>query len=334
VQSAGTLIRIEDEPPRARLDRFRAALADTIAPFSVTVEAGPDLRAQVLNGRVGAVELTKVTAPPMQASRTSNHIRVSDPDEIKVDVQVRGNSVFAQDTREAALAPGDVTFMDLSRPIQMSGRNDEQEIIAIRFPRSAVALRQSELDRLTAVSISGRDGLGAPISALARHMARSLEGETQSEGVRLSAALLDLLVVALAERLDRIEALAPATRRRALLAGVQSFIEQRLSDPKLSPSTIAAANHISIRYLHKLFEAQELTVAGWIRRRRLEQCRRDLMNPAMSDWSASAIAARWGIGNASQFSRQFRDVYGVPPALYRRDVGRSGTDSLTGLLHA
>src|SRR5262245_56805398 len=163
--SVGRLIRIEDDPPRARLDRFRAALADTIAPFSVTVEAGHELRARVLNGRVGAIDLTKVSAPPIQASRTSADIRVSDPDEVKIDVQVRGNSVFAQDTREAALAPGDVTFMDLSRPIRMSGRDDDQEIIAVRFPRSAVALRQSELDRLTAVSISGRDGLGAPISA-------------------------------------------------------------------------------------------------------------------------------------------------------------------------
>jgi len=319
-RSVGALIRIEDGTPRARLDRFRAALADTIAPFSVSVEAGPELRAQVLNGRVGSVELTKVTAPPMQASRTSGHIRVSDPDEVKIDVQVRGKSVFAQDTREAALAPGDLTFMDLSRPIRLSGRDGEQEIIAIRFPRSALALRQSDLDRLTAVPISGQDGLGAPISALAHHMARSLEDEMQVEGVRLSAALLDLLAVALAERLDRIETLAPATRRRTLLAGVQSFIEQRLSDPGLSPRTIAVANHISIRYLHKLFEAQEVTVAGWIRQRRLEQCRRDLLNPAMSHWTASAIAARWGIGNASQFSRQFRDAYGTPPAAFRRSA--------------
>jgi AraC-like DNA-binding protein len=129
---------------------------------------------------------------------------------------------------------------------------------------------------------------------------------------------LDLLIVALAERLDRRAAIAPDTRRRALLASVQSFIDRRLADPELSPSKIAAANHISLRYLHKLFETQETTVARWVRQRRLERCRRDLLDPALGHWSVSAIGARWGLMNATHFSRAFRAAYGMPPTAYRR----------------
>jgi AraC-like DNA-binding protein len=128
---------------------------------------------------------------------------------------------------------------------------------------------------------------------------------------------MDLLIVALAERLGRAATLAPTTQRRALLASVQGFIDQRLADPELSPSAIAAAHHISLRYLHKLFEAQPTTVSGWIRQRRLERCRRDLLDPALGDWSVSAIAARWGLIDAAHFGRLFRAAYGLPPAEYR-----------------
>jgi AraC-like DNA-binding protein len=311
------LIRVEDEPPRTRLDYFQHVVADTIVPFGLHIDAGRDLRAQILTGPVGTVHVTKVSAPPMTASRTARLIRVSDPELFKIDVQVRGHTVFAQGDREAALAPGDFTLMDLSRPCRLADLEDEHEVLAVKFPHAALGLRHDELTRLTAVPISGRDGLGAPISSLARQMAHRLEDYGPTEGARLAAALMDLLVVALAERLDRLPALAPATRRRALLASVQCYTEQRLGDPALSPGALAAAHHISLRHLYRLFDAQPMGVAGWIRQRRLERCRRDLLDPAFAHWPVSAIAARWGLMDAAHFSRAFRAEYGLPPAEYR-----------------
>jgi AraC-like DNA-binding protein len=311
------LIRVDDEPPRTRLDYFHHVVADTIVPFGLRVDADRDLRAEILTGPVGAVHVTKVSAPPMTAFRTARLIRVSDPELFKIDVQVRGHTVFAQGDREAALAPGDFTLMDLSRPCRLADRDLEHEVLAVKFPHAALGLRHNELDRLTAVPISGRDGLGAPISSLARHLARHLEDYDPTGGARLAAALMDLLIVTLAERLDRLPAIAPATRRRALLASVQSFIDRRLGDPELSPSAVAAAHHISLRQLYRLFDTQPTGVAGWIRQRRLERCRGDLLDPAFAHWSVSAIAARWGLMDAAHFSRAFRAAYGLPPAEYR-----------------
>jgi AraC-like DNA-binding protein len=292
-------------------------VADTIVPFDLTIDTDRDFRAQILTGQVGTVHVTRVSAPPIRASRTPKLIRVSDPELFKIAVQLRGHTVFSQGDREAALAPGDFTLEDLSRPCQLADRDDEHGVLAVMFPRTLLPLRRDELERLTSVPISGRDGLGAPISSLARHMVRHLEGYSPTEGARLAAGLMDLLIVALAERLDRVPTLAPATRRRALLASVQSFIDQRLGDAELTPSVIAAAHHISLRYLYKLFETEQATVAGWIRQRRLERCRRDLLDPTLGDWSVIAIAARWGFTNGAHFSRVFRAAYGLPPAEYR-----------------
>jgi AraC-like DNA-binding protein len=259
----------------------------------------------------------------MRSFRTPRLIRASDPELFKIDVLLRGRTVFAQGDREAALAPGDFTLLDLSRPAQFEDHDASHQVLAVMFPHAALPFRHDELARLTALPISGRDGLGAPISSLAGHIVRHLESYGPTHGARLATALMDLLIVALAERLDRSESVAPATRRRALLASVQAFIDRRLGDPELSPSVIAAANHVSLRYLYKLFEIQQTTVAGWIRQRRLERCRQDLLDPALRHWSVSAIAARWGLTDAAHFSRLFRAAYGVPPGEYRLAAGTS-----------
>ncbi len=129
--------------------------------------------------------------------------------------------------------------------------------------------------------------------------------------------MLDLLTVALGERLGVSGAIPTASRRRALLVQIHAFIEAHLGDRELSPRSIAAAMYISVRYLHKLFENEQTTVVDLIRRRRLEHCHRDLLDPSLDAVPVSAIAARWGFSTPAHFSRLFRTTYGVPPVELR-----------------
>jgi len=85
------------------------------------------------------------------------------------------------------------------------------------------------------------------------------------ESVRLGTALVDLLDAAMATGLDGDQVLPVGTHQRVLLRQIYAFIDQHLGDPDLSPAGVAAAHHISLRYLHKLFETERATVAGWIR---------------------------------------------------------------------
>jgi transcriptional regulator GlxA family with amidase domain len=56
-------------------------------------------------------------------------------------------------------------------------------------------------------------------------------------------------------------------------------------------------------------------------RRRLELCRRDLLDPLQRERPVAAIGARRGLANAAHFNRLFRAVYGLPPAQYRDHHG-------------
>lgn len=91
-----------------------------------------------------------------------------------------------------------------------------------------------------------------------------------------------------------------------------------------------AALHVSVRYLHRIFEREEQTVAGLVRRRRLQACRRDLRMAGPSGRSAAAIGHRWGFADPAHFSGAFKAAYGVPPGRYRDEVAGPAARTLAG----
>jgi AraC-like DNA-binding protein len=89
-----------------------------------------------------------------------------------------------------------------------------------------------------------------------------------------------------------------------------------LSEPDLDPDAIAAAHHIS-RNPHKVFSRHDVTVAGYVRARRLELVRRDLSDPANAREPVSSLARRRGIVDPSYLSKAFRSRFRVSPREYR-----------------
>lgn len=310
----------DDESPATWLDEWQHLVSDSIVPFDLRIDAAPDFPGRIISRDFGALRLTEVGSPPGEAFRTPKLIRRFDLELCKVDVQVRGDLAVEQNGRQALLRPGDFSFVDLSRPLQIgvrAPRLHQNSTVVLVFPRSLLPLPPNDVAHLTAVHLSGQDGTGALIFSIARQMVRHLDDLAPTDGLRLSTTILDLLTTMLARRADRDSAVAPDTYQRALSYRIHAFIEERLGNPGLSPSVIAAAHHISLRYLYKLFEEQGTTVAGWIRARRLERCRQDLLNPALRGRSVGAIAARWGFTNPEHFSRLFRAAYQLPPREYR-----------------
>ncbi|WP_406117948.1 helix-turn-helix transcriptional regulator [Streptomyces sp. NBC_00989] len=103
------------------------------------------------------------------------------------------------------------------------------------------------------------------------------------------------------------------------MAQIHAFVQDHLGKADLTPDTIAAAHHTSLRYLHKLFQQEEgHTVACWIRSRRLEACRRDLADPRLAARPIHTIAARRGFSSPAHFSQAFRAAYGTAPREFRR----------------
>lgn len=291
-------------------------------PADYRTANGDAPRGRIVAGEVGVVGVIEATeAGTAECVRTPRIVRQSDPDLYGVVALDHGNSLVEMNGKQSRMEDGDFTLFHTSYPHWVT--HAAMRHVVVKFPRAILPMRHDEVSRLVGERFPGDRGSGALISRFVRRLPRHLDDPEVTDDARLGTTVIDLLTVALASRLDRADAVPAETRQRALLPRIQAFIEERLGDRELSPGMIAAAHHISVRYLHRLFETQEATVSGWIRRRRLERSRRDLLDPALATRPIGATAARWGFGYAAHFNRAFRAAYGLPPGEYRAAYGSS-----------
>ncbi|MFI6445715.1 helix-turn-helix transcriptional regulator [Kitasatospora sp. NPDC050543] len=110
---------------------------------------------------------------------------------------------------------------------------------------------------------------------------------------------------------------------------IRAFINEHLPDPGLSPDSIARAHHVSVRYLHKLFQHEGTSVHRWIQQRRLEEARRELSKQGRAAVTIASVAHRWGFVDPAHFSRSFRAAYGMTPREWR-ECGRTAGEAEAG----
>jgi AraC-like DNA-binding protein len=268
-----------------------------------------DFAAELRFGEVGAVRVAELTVPAGRCARTSAMIGDANAAFYEFDVMTRGVARVEQDGRDATLVAGDVVFVDPARPATWSTPGSTH--VRVQFPRAM--LPELDARTMTAVRVPGDRGSGAMASAFARRLPGQLGAFRPAEAQRVGGTVVDLLGLAV----STFVAQPLGDGRRALVRHVYAFIEAHLGDAGLSPGAIAARHHISTRYLHKLFEAEQTTVTAWIRQRRLDRCRRDLLDPALREQPVARIGARWGMSDPGQFTRAFKAAHGVPPAAYR-----------------
>jgi AraC-like DNA-binding protein len=88
----------------------------------------------------------------------------------------------------------------------------------------------------------------------------------------------------------------------------------------LNAAAIAAAVHITPRYVHRLFESTGETLGQYILRRRLEESARRLTDPAYAVRPAMEIGFDCGFADASHFCCCFRKHFGTTPREYRHQA--------------
>lgn len=289
-----TFVQLELEPPPQRSGRFRG---------------------QVIAQDLDCVQIATVTADPHSVVRTPAAIRRSQEDDFFVNLAVRGHLTLAQDGREAHLHPGDFTVYDSARPCRISGLGRPFELIVVKVPRDAF-LAQCPLPRdATATVVHGNRGTGALLGPFLEALTVHAAGLPQQFVPRVGGNVLDLLGTALAERAGTMSARPP---RPGQLQRARRYILNHLGEPTLSPSVIASALGVSVRYLQGIFHAEGTSPFRWVQEQRLERAARLLADPGQASLSITDIAFGVGFTDTSHFTRAFRKRYGTSPRDYRR----------------
>jgi AraC-like DNA-binding protein len=296
-------------------DHWKHLVAESFVPLAARTADVDGFRGQMRSRVLDRMSVVEVTATSHEVHRTPALIAQASERYFKLNLQLEGTGLLIQDNREALLQPGDLAIYDTNRPYSLAFE-EEARMMVVMFPCDALSLPIDYVGQLAAVRMAGGTGLSGIVGQFIRQLSENLEVLSGPSGSRLATNALDLVSTMLHAEMD----IAPDRMKpQALLAvSVREYIEANLSDPLLSPASIAAAHFISTRHLHNVFHESGTTVASWIRSQRLDGARRELRDPLHAGQSVGAVAARWGFLDAAHFSRIFRDAFGVSPSDWRR----------------
>ncbi|MFF7791583.1 helix-turn-helix domain-containing protein [Streptomyces sp. NPDC007991] len=278
-----------------------------------------DFRAKMQVLDLGELQVSALSFPHMEITRTAKMIRQSDPEVYMINYMVGGGGAFAQAGRATTFNAGDLMVLDSGHPFDAHRQalQDGCSQLIVQLPHKLLPLPEKTVQGLLAVPISGRHGMGGVLARWLTDLNARAGEFTPADIPTLTSVTLDLLASVIARCVEAEEALTPEACRNALRAQVNAFVEQHLADPAMTPQAIAEAHHVSLRYLQQLLAENDTSPAAWIRHRRLERCRLDLANPHLHARPIRAIAVRWGFTDPAHFSRLFRAAYGIPPRDYR-----------------
>ncbi|MFF2653728.1 helix-turn-helix domain-containing protein [Streptomyces sp. NPDC058045] len=307
----------KDFPAREAFAAWEDITANAVMPTALKLVGTGAFRGWFSAMPLGAVQVSAMAYSSLLARRTPALIRAGDPEILALGSMNSGPSAIEQGRNHAALKPGELVLFESSRPFDSYS---DGGTVLIQFPRTLLPFPARHLDQLICRPLPGDHGMGRLLTCFLSHLAEDRTQYTPHDAVRLGTVGLDLVTAALAHVLEREEAIGSDSRRRVLYLRITAFIEHHLGDPDLTAGKVAAAHHISVRSLHRLFQQHGTSVRSCVRGRRLEHCRRDLDDPSKRQVPIHAIAARWGFAHAADFTRAFRTLHGVTPSDYRNRV--------------
>jgi len=230
-----------------------------------------------------------------------------------------GQSVFLESGARVELSRGDILYGPSGRDSTLELRVDFR-LLYVRVPLTLLHPGLVDPGTLDCGILPGKAGLTRVLAGMLRALGDDLEdfdaGDIHPVEVALSEFLIASLSTAHAGR-----RFGDRTRAAHFLRICQS-VDQQLGDAELSLTRVTDQQRVSSRYLQKLFEDAGTSFTSYLRDRRLERCRHDLMSPAHRALSVSEICFRWGFNDAAHFSRSFRAKFDMTPRECRNGIER------------
>jgi AraC-like DNA-binding protein len=280
---------------------------------------GPDeqeLFGDISFNRLGSLDLTQLRSNAQRIRRTEAKIRQGGEDCLLIQIQREGRCLVRQDGRQAVVSPGDFVLYDSSRPYELNFQDRHHDVFVMRLARAQFKVHISNLEELTAMTLSSQDAAGHLLLSMVETLRRDIAKLQPSSALGVSEAITSIVAAGL-RGLPGANVRKLSNLHAYHLARIRAYVRDHLRDPELSVQSIALALQISSDHLSRVFRSEPIPLSRWIWKMRLDAIRRDLANPRLREQSVSDIAFSWGFNNAAHFSRSFRDEYQMTPREWR-----------------
>ena len=316
-----------DDGPPDRLPHFAASIgadyADSFAACRALVAPMFDLTAPSPEVAAAyAMDFAVYDYGPIKLgmSLTSAAILVRDPaviartgaDHFHVQFYRNHGFVMTVDGAEREVRPGDVGFLDLSRPVAI--RTDGIDNLSAIIDRELLLPLLAEPIDFHGAILSRDSEAGIAVREHLEEMWSRGADLTVAEGLDWSRSAAELIASA-----ARAGDQPPATRAEMRLTQFRAIcrrIDRTLDDPDLGPDVLVRQFFITRPTLYRMFEPHG-GIGRYILRRRLTGVFRDLSDPTRAEEPIASIFSRRGLDSHTAAGRAFRMAWGMTPSQCR-----------------
>jgi AraC-like DNA-binding protein len=318
-------------PPEQRIDAWQDAVATMFLPLEARTNGSDGFRVKVDRLVLGPVLYARNLLSPQSLLRTQRQVSHADDDRgpcIIVALLNQGEMAIVQDGHETRLRAGQFTLFDTGRPYERHMLGDTvQTLFCVR--KTLLNNRIDNLDALVATAFGREHPLGGITFDLLTGIAETGHRVAPETGERISIQALDILTLALSERVERAPD-TPSAHRSLMRLRILNYIQQHLANPELSIAMAARGVGISSRYVRSLLADQNTSFRHHVLTLRLEHCRRALACAANAHRLVGEIAYSWGFNDLAHFSRAFRRQFALSPREWRQLSAKQQTTLQTG----
>lgn len=313
-------ISTEAFAPERRLAKWREVYGHNIAKVDIETIGDDPFHASVKFQALPGVEL-------VSGSRSAAHYRINRQhligarDGFGLSVLLSGGATTRQLGRENVLSPGAAIVISGTDP-SVNTMHSPGKFLTIVLPRPKLSALVQNLDSAYAQQIPAEN---SALQLLIRYVNTLHQGGALDDAALAQAVashIVDLAALAIGTGTEVAHEAQQRGVAAARLQAVKTDIRNGLSDPGLSPATIAARHGVTPRYVHKLFERDGTSFSEFVLARRLERALEMLRDPHFAGHTISTIAFDCGFSDLSYFNRTFRRAYGATPSDIRAEAFR------------
>ena len=310
------LVFSTDQHARAkRYSAWRDAICDVYVHVDVKATDPDRYRGFIRETKFGDVVMTDILLSEQRIKRERQHISQLDKECFYIQFVRNGNVTVSQKGQEHRSNAARGAIFSATEQYELHGQGDVRSLY-LELPRDAF-IQRFAADRIpVSATIDTTRGVGKIATDFCVSLATDGTGLEPDLRSGLGSQLMDMLAFALQAQPNDLP-MAEGWARKARLKLVQQWIDHHIVDSDLSLDEVAAANGMSLRYLHLLFEDCDMSASEWIWNRRLQRAYDRLTSGDRQ--TITAIALDHGFNSPTHFATRFRRKYGISP----RDVLRS-----------
>ncbi|MCW2506836.1 MAG: AraC family transcriptional regulator [Actinomycetia bacterium] len=255
----------------------------------------------------------------LRLARSRGELKACAPEGIRLGYQLTGSYRLQAGEHREANSAGQLNVTDLTQPCEFTQYGPDAAVASLELSWDDLGL-SAETVRRSAPFLRHSPAYSLMQAHMARLCADADSLRSPDVGSQVGHATLHLARALIASA-DAAEPHVRAILNEALYSRIAEYVLLHLAEPSLTPDRIAAAHHISLRTLYRVWSHTEKGVAEWIIGERLARAAAALADDRQRRRPISAIAFSLGFQDAAHFSRRFRAAYGVAPHLWRQQSG-------------